>query len=209
MDTKTPDRSSLSRQDEPRESFVRLGDGGRSRIRTYDFHRVKVATVGRFIDGKGVTNRTSRLDRQNRRYLLPNCYQFFQLITAVGKWAERAGSAHISNRRPKPYPRLSWFSAGSRGTIDTRASLAGYAQKRSISWASLYTALAIKKETFESGFLRRTHDCDAHSSAWGIRPPAEISVKIHHRLFRQSKTASDVPICGTWGHHTKSKKSYV
>jgi hypothetical protein len=112
----------------------------------------------------------------------------------VGKWAERAGSAHISNRRPKPYPRLSWFSAGSRGTIDTRASLAGYAQKRSISWASLCTALAIKKETFESGFLRRTHDCDAHSSAWGIRPPAEISVKIHHRLFRQSKTASDVPI---------------
>src|SRR5258708_37291146 len=33
----------------------------------------------------------------------------------------------------------------------------------------------------------------AHSSitSW---PPAEISVKIHHRLFRQSKTASDVPI---------------
>jgi hypothetical protein len=27
-------------------------------------------------------------------------------------------------------------------------------------------------------------------------PPAEISVKIHHRLFRQSKTASDVP--GVW-----------
>jgi len=32
---------------------------GRCRIRTCDFHGVKAASVGGFIDGKGVTNRLS------------------------------------------------------------------------------------------------------------------------------------------------------
>jgi hypothetical protein len=35
-------------------------------------HCVKVATVARFVDGKGVINRMSRQNWHNRRYLLPN-----------------------------------------------------------------------------------------------------------------------------------------
>ena len=38
---------------------------------------MKVASAGCFVDGKGVTNRVSRQNRQNRRYLLPNCYQSY------------------------------------------------------------------------------------------------------------------------------------
>lgn len=45
------------------------------------------------MDGTALLIRLSEQNRHNRRHLLPKCYQFLQLLSAVGNWAERAGSA--------------------------------------------------------------------------------------------------------------------
>src|SRR5579863_1658798 len=53
-------------------------NGGRCRIRTCDFHRVKVPFQGHFIDGKGLKSRRSRQNRHNRRYLPQKCHKLFK-----------------------------------------------------------------------------------------------------------------------------------
>src|SRR5580704_8593399 len=87
--------------------------GGRCRIRTCDFHRVKVPFQGHFIDGKGLKNRRSRQNRPNRRLLPQKCHKLFSSITnrvgrglAVAEQPRFPAVRTVFNRCPLVAPRL-------------------------------------------------------------------------------------------------------